>query len=229
MSRFMLYVLLCWAILPAQASVIIGGTRVVYPAEQRQVSVELVNKSDSPVLVQSWVDDGNRQSDPQLQPAPFVIIPPLVRMEPQRTQALRIMFTGADLPQDRESLFWLNVLEVPPRPDTGQTSENYLQFAVRSRIKLFYRPASLRPDNQSEAAAQLVWRSEGPWLVVRNPSPYFVTLTDARIGAHTLPVTMLAPYGMHRMAMPAGATGEISYSHLNDYGGREVHQANLTE
>ena len=229
MSRFILCVLLCWAISAAQASVIIGGTLIIYPADQRQVSVELINKGDSPVLVQSWVDEGDGQSDPQLQPAPFVIIPPLVRMEPQRTQALRIMFTGADLPHDRESLFWLNVLEVPPRPDSGSVAENYLQFAVRSRIKLFYRPPGLQPDSQSEAAGKLVWRRDGSWLVVRNPSPYYITLIEARIGTQALPVTMLAPYASEHMAIPPGAEGEISYSHLNDYGGREALKADLSE
>lgn len=229
MSRLILCVLLCWAISTAQASVIIGGTRIIYPADQRQVSIELVNKGDSPALVQSWIDEGDRQSDPQLQPAPFVIIPPLVRVEPERTQALRIMFSGAELPRDRESLFWLNVLEVPPRPDPGQATENYLQFAVRSRIKLFYRPAGLQPDSQSEAARQLVWRREGAELVVQNPSPYHITLTEARIGGQALQVKMLAPYGSERLPLPPEAAGEISYSHLNDYGGRETLRANLSE
>lgn len=40
---------------------------------------------------------------------------------------------AGDLPVDRESVFWLNVKEIPKK----SAEENVLQIAVRSRIKLF--------------------------------------------------------------------------------------------
>ncbi|PJI52023.1 molecular chaperone EcpD, partial [Methylobacterium radiotolerans] len=51
------------------------------------------------------------------------------------------MHTGEPMPQDKESVFWLNVLEIPPKDKANQ---NLLQMAFRSRIKLFYRPAGLK-------------------------------------------------------------------------------------
>ncbi len=43
------------------------------------------------------------------------------------------------LPSDRESLFYYNVREIPPK--TGKA--NTLQIALQTRIKLFWRPKAL--------------------------------------------------------------------------------------
>ncbi|MGE8475823.1 MAG: molecular chaperone, partial [Paraburkholderia hospita] len=99
----------------AQASVTIGGTRVVYPLDQREVTVKLNNDSRAPSLVQVWMDDGNVDTKPGDSKAPFVITPPIFRMDAGKSQTLRVMYSGDALPQDRESVYWLNVLDVPPK------------------------------------------------------------------------------------------------------------------
>ncbi|WP_219558676.1 fimbria/pilus periplasmic chaperone, partial [Klebsiella michiganensis] len=45
-------------------------------------------------------------------------------------------------PQDRETLFWMNVKAIPSM-DKSKLSDNTLQLAIISRIKLYYRPAKL--------------------------------------------------------------------------------------
>ena len=57
----------------ASASVIIDGTRVVYPQKAREVTVQLHNTGDSPSLVQSWVDEGDKDATPDTTSAPFII------------------------------------------------------------------------------------------------------------------------------------------------------------
>jgi chaperone protein EcpD len=90
----------------AQASVTIGGTRVIYPMDQREVTVKLENDSKNPSLVQVWMDDGNADSKPGEAKVPFVITPPIFRMDPRKTQMLRVIFSGdTALPQDRESVY----------------------------------------------------------------------------------------------------------------------------
>ena len=77
-------VALCLATPPAHASVVIGGTRVVFPAQQGEVTVRLSNKSDHPALVEAWIDTGNPNSTPDSVSTPFLITPPLFRMEQDR-------------------------------------------------------------------------------------------------------------------------------------------------
>ncbi|QGY26852.1 fimbria/pilus periplasmic chaperone [Escherichia coli] len=46
--------------------------------------------------------------------------------------------------KDRESVFWFNVLELPPKPDAEKVAnQSLLQLAFRTRIKLFYRPEEI--------------------------------------------------------------------------------------
>ena len=169
-----------WALSDASAAVTIMGTRVVYNATDRDVTVQLANAGASPALVQAWVDLGDPKAAPETIDAPFVLSPPMFRIDPNRKQNLRMVFTGRDLPKDRESLFWLNVLEIPPKPGAS-AGENYLQFSVRSRIKIFYRPAKLAGDANSAAKlVQWKYRKEGDKIRITadNPTPYHVSFSE---------------------------------------------------
>ncbi|WP_163540299.1 fimbrial biogenesis chaperone, partial [Klebsiella pneumoniae] len=74
-------------------------------------------------------------------------------------QQLRIKKLPSSLPADRESVFFLNVLDIPPRPENLQ-NQNTVQLAIKSRIKLFYRPAALK-GTLDDAVAKLTLAAEG--------------------------------------------------------------------
>lgn len=217
---------------PAQASVVIGGTRVVYPAQEQEVTLKLNNESKTPALIQVWLDDGDERSSPDTARAPFNVAPPMFRMEGQSSQAVRLMYTGEALPTDKESLFWVNVLEVPPKADSSN-ERNVLQFAFRTRIKLFFRPAGLRGD-VSAAVDGLGWSlidapgGKGLALQVRNASAYHVNF--AQVGLKTARGTlgeqgggMVAPGASAVFPLkditqrPAGALA-AAFAVINDFG-----------
>jgi P pilus assembly chaperone PapD len=215
----------------AHASVIIGGTRVVFPAKDGEVTVRLTNDSATPALIEAWIDRGDPHSTPDKVDVPFLITPPLFRMEPHKDQSLRIIATPAPLPVDRESLFWLNVLEIPPKPSGPQVAgKNLLQFAIRSRLKFFYRPAQFSGD-PLEAPAQLTWKTvpdgQGYALEVRNPSPYHITIIKLSLSIggkqYSAATGMVDPLGTLRLALkglsqaPAAGT-QVAYDIVNDYG-----------
>src|SRR3984957_10005754 len=99
----------------AVAAVVVDGTRVVYPAAKREVTINIHNGGDTPSLVQAWLDAGDAHAKPGESKVPFVLTPPLFRLDPSKSQSLRLVYTHDPLPEDRESLFWLNVLDIPPR------------------------------------------------------------------------------------------------------------------
>lgn len=234
---------LCLAAPLAHASVVITGTRVVFNAAQGETTVRLTNDNSHPALVEAWIDDGDVNSTPDSAHTPFLITPPLFRMDPEKDQSLRILFVpGAKpLPSDRESVFWLNVLEIPPKP-TGPDAagKNYLQFAIRSRIKLFYRPAKL-PGDALTAPDKLIFKAitgQGAALEVHNPTPYYVTITNLSFGANAKPIEgtdgMVAPFGDLRMPLkgvaqaPAAGTS-IVFTTINDYGAADNHKAVVSQ
>lgn len=233
-----LLVAACLMLGQAQASIVITGTRVVYDASQREVTVKLNNDGAAPMLVQSWIDEGNAEATPDTSSAPFVLTPPIARIDPSKGQALRIRFTGQKaLPQDKESLFWLNVLEVPPASAEGQ---NRLKIAFRSRVKLFYRPAGL-PSNPTQAAEQLQWRLQrsgaDSLLECRNDSPYYVSLGKVSVsaGGQTVSPTLdinssiLAPGERKQIPLKgiAASAGTVDYTSISDLGAMIEHSQAL--
>jgi len=161
------------------ASVTIIGTRIIYPAAEKEVTVRLDNRSDQPALVQAWIDSGDPNQPVDKINVPFIMLPPVFRMEANKGQTLRIVYTGSNLPADKESIFWLNVLDIPPK-DKSLVDKNQLQMAVRSRIKLFYRPTKLNSAGAESAAAGLVWRksAKSNQLTAINHSPYHVNVAQ---------------------------------------------------
>ncbi|WP_234007321.1 fimbria/pilus periplasmic chaperone [Cronobacter malonaticus] len=98
------------------ASMTISGTRIIFLGSEKDVSVRTNNKGNQPALVQVWVDDGKTDSNINTVKVPFVVTPPVYRVEPGRGQSVRLVYNGMVLPQDRESVYWFNMLEIPPAP-----------------------------------------------------------------------------------------------------------------
>jgi len=224
-----------FALTDAQAGVMIDGTRIVYPAKEREVTVKLTNKGASPVLMQVWVDRGDARSKPQDADAPFLITPPIFRLDPQKGQSVRLAFTGENLPQDRESLFWFNALEIPPVPQGA--SSNMMQIAVRSRLKLFYRPAGLAGDMPS-AIEQVRWsvQKQGASYVLRgeNASPYHLSFSALALQQggknHDTGGGMIAPFSHHDFPLAGfdgGSGGKLRYRWMSDFGASAEQEAAL--
>ncbi|HAT1680669.1 TPA: fimbrial chaperone [Klebsiella oxytoca] len=214
----------------ACADIVISGTRVIYPKSSKDVTVKMENRGTKPLLVQSWLDDGRDTVNPQELKLPFIVTPPVSRIDPSKGQTVRITWTQQPLAQDRESLFWFNVLEVPPKAKDGD-SQNVLQLAFRTRIKMFFRPDGL-PGDPAIAAGNLKWSQQGTALIANNSSPYYVSMAKATItvngkkievDSHTIPP--LSNETIPVKNAPALRGGKIEYTAINDFGGTEKHQA----
>lgn len=205
--------------LQVQAGVIINGTRVIYPASDSEITVQVTNNGKRPVLIQSWLDTGDSQATPDTITTPFVLTPPINRLDAGKAQSLRVTaVSAASLPQDRESLFWLNVLEIPGRPGSDFQAENYLQLAVRSRIKFFWRPASLR-EGVTSAPKSLSWSASSQGLKVTNPTPYYISLATVTIAGKTTEVDMVDPFNSRIFLDIRSERGNtIKAEWIDDYG-----------
>lgn len=209
-----------------EASVVVNGTRVVYPGGEKEVTVKVSNAGKNPVLIQTWVDDGSVNDKPEKIHVPFILTPPIGRVDPDKSQTLRLSYTASPaLPEDRESVYWLNVLEIPPV--TKNMAPNRLQIAFRTRIKLFYRPESLVDKNQAvEAAEHLKWTSTGGKLTAINDSPYFVSLVSVTIKhggkKNVIDGDTIPPKGSREFAVKGNislqAGTPVSYEYINDWG-----------
>lgn len=229
--------------MPAGAGVVIERTRVIYPAQDREVTVKLTNDEDQfPLLVHTWIDDGNEKSSPDQLQVPFLLTPPIFRMDPGKGQALRISYLkDKPLPADKETVFYLNVLEVPPKPKAAKGEErNTMQLAFRTRIKLFFRPKDLK-GAVADAPEKLRWTliTEGAGLVLQaeNPSPYYVSFESVALSVDGKDIksdnpNMIAPGATQRFPLKdahqaAGAKLEVHFASIDDYGQIVPHAAAL--
>lgn len=102
-----------------QAGVIVESSRVVFSAADRERSLLLSNGNAYPVVVQTWIDNGAPEGTPETAgEVPVLPLPGLFRLEPGEKKNLRLLATQIKQPQDRESLYWLNIYDPPLRTPT---------------------------------------------------------------------------------------------------------------
>ncbi len=197
----------------AEAGVALGATRLIYPSDQKQVTLGVSsNDENGTFLIQSWVEnaDGKRDAD-------FIITPPLFVIHGKKENTLRVIdTTNKQLPQDRESLFWMNVKAIPSL-EKSQIKANTLQLAITSRIKLFYRPVGLNMPPE-KAPLQLRFNRDAGSLIITNPTPYFITVTGMKAGELALENTMVPAMGSSKVKFPINAGNTVIYRAINDYG-----------
>lgn len=213
--------LLPLALMTVNAGVIIGGTRVIFEGAKKEATINITNPDNTPYLIQSWID----MQDGVSGKAPFIITPPLYRLDGGQKNLERIVMTGS-LPQEQESLFWLNIKAIP----SASKQMNALQIAVKTRIKLIYRPDGLRASTPEEQANKLTWQRSGNAIQVNNPTPYVINFNEITLGGRKLDdVTYVLPGASARFSLPEGVSGHsLTFKVINDYGSPgTAHQASF--
>lgn len=220
--KLMLISSLAFSACSAQAAVAPDRTRLVFRGDEKSISVDLKNASEKlPYLAQSWVEDDKGQRIA----SPLAVVPPVQRIEAQGIGQVKIqgMPGLSALPQDRETLFFYNVREIPPKNDKPNT----LQIALQTRIKLFYRPASLaNVDPMHPWQHQVTLEKKGSQYQVNNATGYYVILSNAsnRVDGTTakgFEPMVIPPRTSPVMPVNAADLGSAPVlTYVNDYGAR---------
>lgn len=160
--------------LPAHADIVIYGTRVIYPADQKEIVVQLMNESTRASLVQSWIDDGDTTLPPEKIDVPFLLTPPVIRVKGNSGQQIKIKKIANSLPNDKESLFYFNVPDIPPNTN-NQDGKNTLKFAMQNRLKMLYRPKGIESVTQNSIKKLGFSRGNGG-LNLNNATANWITI-----------------------------------------------------
>ncbi|HHR6028276.1 TPA: fimbrial biogenesis chaperone [Providencia alcalifaciens] len=204
-------------------NIIVNGTRFIYPSDEKEITIQLNNTADRPAMAQAWLDNGDASETPDTIKTPFQLTPPISRIEAKGGQTIRIkLMDKSAIPQDRESLWWLNLLDIPPMvKNKAEENQNVLQLAIRSRFKFFYRPSGL--GSRELAPEQLVVKAAGSRLNIDNPTPYFITITKISVdGSSALndKTIFLDPKSQSIVELKKALTSgtKIIINNINDYG-----------
>lgn len=203
---------------PAQAGIVIYGTRVIYPAEKNEIVIQLMNQEKSASLIQAWIDDGNTTLPPEKIQVPFLLTPPVAKVAGNSGQQLKIKKMPNMLPNNKESLFYLNVLDIPPN-NPAYDGKNVLKFAMQNRIKLFYRPAGVAPVNK-ESFKKLSLNHSGRNFSIKNSSANWITDTEVKAGSIKInnDSVMVAPLSSESFTVKNSNASQYKLTIIDDHG-----------
>ncbi|WP_392553573.1 fimbrial biogenesis chaperone [Orbus wheelerorum] len=230
MKAFTLIFALFFSLCSFANNIIINGTRFIFSSDDKEITINMTNAANRPAIAQAWLDNGDPKETPGTIIVPFQISPPVARVEAKAGQALRIkLIDKYSLPTDRESLWWLNILDIPPMNKVeDEKDKNTLQLAIRSRFKFIYRPINLgKPEL---AVGQLIFKTNGKKLIISNPTPFFITITKIAENHNYLYLNssaiMLAPKSTKTIQLDKilkhGET--LVINNINDYGSIKVNK-----
>lgn len=209
------------------AGVIPEKSRVVYKEGNASQSYVLVNTNKYPVIVQLWVDDGDYNKNKVLSKYPFIVTPVMSKMDSLKINSFKVIYTGegGNIPEDRESLLWINIFEVPP-VDNSSSNEEKVTLSMLTQIKLIYRPKSLFLDkgdlinefNLVKFTAKND-NDSGVILKIYNPTNYVVSISgislNGEANGHKL---TLKPIGDNNLTLLPESGSEIIFN------GKIMHQ-----
>ncbi|HIF9114921.1 TPA: fimbrial chaperone [Photobacterium damselae] len=204
----------------AMAAFVLTGTRFIYDEGARNIPVIVDNEADTAYGGQVWIDNTEQPADNVY----MVPAPSFFRVDAQDTQVVRLMNVNPNLPKDRESLFWLNVMEVPPKP---KGDGNQLAFAMNTKVKLIYRPNAIKSARQGAEKAVKLERMANR-VLIKNPTPYYFAISTIQHNGKPIKITgnLVNQLGTFKpfsevdvTSMNLPSSGTLTFEALNDWGG----------
>lgn len=84
---------------------------MIYNGNEKSAALSIHNDTDETWMVQTWLDTGDSSATPKN--LPMQAIPPILKLAGNKDAILRFIYSGAGLPTDRETVYWINVQEIP--------------------------------------------------------------------------------------------------------------------
>ncbi|OTG80102.1 hypothetical protein B9T31_16465 [Acinetobacter sp. ANC 4558] len=208
------------------ASLSLDRTRTIFDGKEKSVSLRVYNSSERlPFLAQSWFENEKGEKIEE----PFIATPPIQRVEPkQQTQVKIEKLNTAELPQDRESVYYFNFRQIPPKSE----KPNVLQLTVQTKTKLFYRPASLFMSgteiSNNPWQKKLILKASGQEVIAVNPTPYYITVSaispiKGKESFEGFEAFMVAPFSNLSLNFKLNQVGTKPFiTYIDDYGSKVV-------
>ena len=229
------------ALQSAYAGVMPERTRLIFHEGQTQRSLMLANTNTYPVVVQTWLDNGEGNQAPENAVSTMVALPSVFKLQAGAIQGLRIVQDASSLPKDRESVSWLNIYEIPPTKTIGPMLATQVAVAMNTQMKVFYRPANLPvpPEKMATLLTFSLKQHAGGWILVcHNPTPYHASFSSLsvmdegreRANAKTLdmmtPPLSDKPYSLASFSLDVQSKLTVNYTLIDDEG--HYHDASTT-
>lgn len=206
------------------AGITLEGTRVIFDSSKFSHSVVVKNTNAYDVIVQTWVDDGDLNNQPNNAEAPIITKPSLFNLETGESKVIELINISEREPQNEE-LYWLNIHEIPP---VNVSDEDKLTLTMQTQYKVFYRPSESENFNKIELdkitlslKADVNRDTEKYSLVLDNNTSFHLNFAGLSIGDHVIKnyPRVIKPYGVTKVPLskiPEG--GKVKLNLIDDSG-----------
>lgn len=152
----------------AWAALSVDQSRYIFEGDKDAISIVVENASPKTYGGQTWIEN-IKETDTR---PTFVVTPPFFKVPGNGKQVLRVIKALDEMPEDKESIYWVSLQEIPPKnPDGG------LSLALRTKVKLLYRPANLM-DGRKNAETGLSLQEKDGQIQLVNTTPYIFAIAD---------------------------------------------------
>lgn len=210
------FMFLCFYALPSLAieSVVLEKSRIIYHEGDRETNIGIENKSlKNSYLIQAWIENEEHHITNE-----FIVTPPLYVSRPRAFKNVEIWKVSNNLPSDREVLYYFFEKAIPSL-NKRNAEHNGLSIATGNRIKFIFRPSGLQ-WNVHDAPGALVFKRDGENILLKNPSPYYITMTKLNILGRELGDLMIAPKSTININGNKSSVEEnkVTYNIIDDFG-----------
>ncbi|EOA8958779.1 fimbria/pilus periplasmic chaperone [Vibrio harveyi] len=157
----------------AFAALSLDATRYIFKGDKAVLSPVVENQSERDFGAQVWLENiVEKDTRPT-----FIATPSFFKVKGKGRQVFRIMKASDHMPKDKESIYWLNLQEIPPKKKGSG-----IAMAIRTKVKMIYRPEAIVKDRRGAEKNLTVSYLPGErWL--ENTTPYIFAIdsvTDSK-------------------------------------------------
>lgn len=215
MINKVIYMLLLFMSTHSYASFVLDGTRYIYKGNEKNIPVQITNDSNRKYGGQIWIENTDQPANDIY----FIPAPAFFTLSKNQTQIDSIINVNDTLPKNRESLFYLNVQEIPLK----NAANNSLQIAMNIRVKLIYRPENIMNKREGAENDINITQKDGE-IYLNNPTPYYFAITSIDFNNKLVVfpqktmdmLTVFKPFS--QVAISNHIIKNVSFTAINDYG-----------
>lgn len=200
----------------SQSSIEINKDKFIFIESINQEIIEINNKTNNDYFIQSWITHYDKENSNEI---PFMITPPLFKIEKDETFSLKIFKTDKIKEEDRETLYRINIKRIPILL-SSDNNKNMLHVSVNSVYNLIYRPISIEKDAKDAYKKIEFLKNKNNEFIISNPTPYFITLSSISYD-DILIITeskTLPPFKKYNTKKEISGNGIVKWKIFNQYG-----------
>ena len=198
------------------ASIEINKDKFIFIESKGQEIIEIKNNTTNDYFIQSWISHYDENNDTEL---PFIITPPLFKIEKNENYSLKIFKTDEIEKKDQETLYKINIKRIPLLSNSDE-NRNLLHISMNSVYNLIYRPISIEKGAKDAYKRIEFLKNKNNEFIINNPTPYFITLLNVSYNGVLLmnKSKTIPPLKKYNTKNIIKEDGLIKWKTINQYG-----------